>query len=274
MTAPAIVANEKFEVDIATFATFTNQTINVKTAEEFIKLCRGPLHDLFRYRMLLAGAGYARGQSIVVHHAIGINYPKSYLERLNKEPVLAGPILTRWLTTREPQLFDTDNPPYPVSTRWLHAVRKNDIRHIAGHGVRDVAGPGASYFTFSGFEENLTNRHRYLLELVVPFLHQALSRIGKGNRIKSNTRGRPEQVHLTAREREILNWIAQGKTNPEIAQILDRSEQTVKNQVSGILGKLGVENRGQAMSVALGHDWMVPRPTDAELDRIGIGIAE
>ena len=256
--SPAVLASNMFDVNLAAFAIFTNHAIHVKTAEEFIKLCRGPLHDLFAYRMLLAGAGYARGQSIVVHHAIGINYPKSYLGRLNKEPVLAGPILTRWMTTRVPQLFDTDYPPYPVSARWLQAVRKNDIHHIAGHGVRDVAGPGASYFTFSGFEENLTNRHRYLLELIVPFLHQALSRIGNSTRTKSNTRGRPEQVHLTAREREILNWITQGKTNPEIAQILDRSEQTVKNQVSGILGKLGVENRGQAISVALHHGWVPP----------------
>lgn len=256
--SPAILANNMFDVDLTTFATFTNQAINVKTAEAFIKLCRGPLHDLFPYRLLLAGAGYARGESIVVHHAIGINYPKSYLERLNKEPVLAGPILTRWMATKEPQLFDTTNPPYPVSARWLQAVRKNDIRHIAGHGVRDVAGPGASYFTFSGFEENLTDRHRYLLELVVPFLHQALCRIGKGSRAQSSLRGRPKQAHLTAREREILNWIAQGKTNPEIAKILGRSEQTVKNQVSGILGKLGVENRGQAISVALVHGWVPP----------------
>ena len=81
--SPAIFANEKFDVEMATFATFTNQAINVKAAAEFITLCRGPLHDLFPYRMLLAGAGYARVQSIVVHHAIGINYPKSYLERLN-----------------------------------------------------------------------------------------------------------------------------------------------------------------------------------------------
>ena len=256
--SPAILATNMVDVDLAAFATFTNHAINVKTAEEFIKLCRGPLHDLFPYQMLLAGAGYAQGQSIVVHHAIGINYPKSYLERLNKEPMLAGPILTRWMTTKEPQLFDTANPPYPVSARWLQAVRKNDIRHIAGHGVRDVAGPGASYFTFSGFQENLTDRHSYLLELIVPFLHQALSRTGHGIRKGSNLRGRPEQAHLTAREREILNWITQGKTNPEIAQILDRSEQTVKNQVSGILGKLGVENRGQAISVALDHGWVPP----------------
>jgi transcriptional regulator EpsA len=257
--SPATPTRDKFTIDLTAFATFTDHSVRVVSADEFIKLCRGPLYALFPHRMLLAGVGLARGQSIVVYHAIGINYPKRYLERLKKEPVLAGPILTRWFATRAPQLFDTDHPPYPVSERWLQAVRENGIRHIAGHGVRDVAGPGASYFNFAGFENNLTDRHRYLLELVVPFLHQALTRIGKGDVMPNAARGRPKQGELTAREREILNWLGQGKTNPEIAQILDRSEFTVKNQVSAILQKLGVNSRGQAMSVALAHGWVPPR---------------
>lgn len=48
---------------------------------------------------------------------------------------------------------------------------------------------------------------------------------------------------LTPREAEILFWIAQGKTSPEIAIILDTALATVKNHVHHILGKLGVETR-------------------------------
>lgn len=256
-----MLISDAFDIDLAAFATFTHYAVNVKSGQDFIKLCRGPLHILFPYRMLLAGIGYARGQAIVVHHAVGINYPKTYLERLRKEPVLAGPILTRWFATREPQLFNTDHPSYPVPERWLQALRSNDIRHIAGHGVRDVAGPGASYFTFSGFAENLTDRHRYLLELIVPFLHQALSRIGAVDERQSRVRGRPKQLQLTTRERDILHWLSQCKTNSEIAQILERSEYTIKNQVSGLLNKLGVENRGQALAVALAQGWISSGPS-------------
>lgn len=48
---------------------------------------------------------------------------------------------------------------------------------------------------------------------------------------------------LTPRETEILFWIAQGKTSPEIAIILTTAPATVKRHVHHILGKLGVETR-------------------------------
>jgi DNA-binding NarL/FixJ family response regulator len=51
---------------------------------------------------------------------------------------------------------------------------------------------------------------------------------------------------LTAREHEILELIARGMDNPEIAEALYLSPHTVKNHVSSILVKLQVENRIQA----------------------------
>lgn len=48
---------------------------------------------------------------------------------------------------------------------------------------------------------------------------------------------------LTPREAEVLFWIAQGKSNPEIAVILANTTGTVKKQVASILEKLGTENR-------------------------------
>jgi DNA-binding NarL/FixJ family response regulator len=52
---------------------------------------------------------------------------------------------------------------------------------------------------------------------------------------------------LTPREAEILWWIAQGKTNPEIAIILEMKLVTVKKHVQNVLEKLGVENRTAAV---------------------------
>ncbi|WP_242041737.1 response regulator transcription factor [Alkalinema sp. FACHB-956] len=51
---------------------------------------------------------------------------------------------------------------------------------------------------------------------------------------------------LTPREREILQWIAQGASNREIAQQLYISEKTVKNHVTNILSRLGLRDRTQA----------------------------
>lgn len=58
---------------------------------------------------------------------------------------------------------------------------------------------------------------------------------------------------LTNREREVLDLIAQGKSNQEIAEILFITLKTVKTHVSNILAKLGVEDRTQAAIYALKH---------------------
>jgi len=52
---------------------------------------------------------------------------------------------------------------------------------------------------------------------------------------------------LTEREREILGWIAQGKSNAEIASALVLTSGTVRNYVSSIFSKLQVADRAQAI---------------------------
>jgi DNA-binding CsgD family transcriptional regulator len=52
---------------------------------------------------------------------------------------------------------------------------------------------------------------------------------------------------LTPREAEVLYWVSQGKTNPEIGLILAVSVATVKKHVEHIFEKIGVENRSAAI---------------------------
>jgi DNA-binding NarL/FixJ family response regulator len=56
------------------------------------------------------------------------------------------------------------------------------------------------------------------------------------------------ELGLTARQGEILMMIIQGLPNKRIAQVLSLSEQTVKEHVSGILARLGVHNRIEAIT--------------------------
>src|SRR2546426_9312331 len=56
---------------------------------------------------------------------------------------------------------------------------------------------------------------------------------------------------LTPRAAETLLWLAQGKTNPDIATILGITESTIKKHVQEIFEKLGVETRGAATVRAL-----------------------
>lgn len=56
---------------------------------------------------------------------------------------------------------------------------------------------------------------------------------------------------LTPREAEVLFWVAQGKTNPEIAVITSVQLTTVKKHLESIFQKTGVENRTSAAALAL-----------------------
>ncbi|MGB5081678.1 MAG: glycosyltransferase [Burkholderiales bacterium] len=60
----------------------------------------------------------------------------------------------------------------------------------------------------------------------------------------------PPSGQLSARETEVLGWLRQGKSAWEVAQILGRSEHTVKNQMRNLYEKLGASNRVQALQRA------------------------
>lgn len=63
----------------------------------------------------------------------------------------------------------------------------------------------------------------------------------------------PRLERLSPQERRVLDHIARGETNREIGQALSLAEKTVKNYVTAVLGKLGMERRTQAAVFAATH---------------------
>ncbi|MFO7292619.1 MAG: response regulator transcription factor [Actinomycetes bacterium] len=65
-------------------------------------------------------------------------------------------------------------------------------------------------------------------------------------RLRHGTREDPKLAQLTEQERKILDLIADGLTNRQIAEKMFLAEKTVKNYVSTILAKMGMSNRSEA----------------------------
>ncbi len=83
------------------------------------------------------------------------------------------------------------------------------------------------------------------------FLSQATVMLPQKRPLPPGRAARQALGGLTAREREVAAWIAQGKSTREIAETLVVSERTVKTHVSNIMFKLGVHSRRQIMAWAV-----------------------
>lgn len=115
--------------------------------------------------------------------------------------------------------------------------------------VRVVA-EGGSYL-HPRVTHSLVNEYRRLA------MSKAGSRSGSGGYYVAEVR-RPLHL-LTRRECEVLQMLADGKSNRAIGEALFISEKTVKNHVSNILQKMNVNDRTQAVVVAIKNGWVEVR---------------
>lgn len=112
------------------------------------------------------------------------------------------------------------------------------------------------------FDSLLAGASGYLLKRTPqPEILEAIADVHRGNSPMSghiarkvvqffNQRGPPgpELGHLSKREREVLDHLAQGVAYKEIADVLSLSIDTVRMHVKGIYGKLHVHSRGEAVA--------------------------
>jgi DNA-binding NarL/FixJ family response regulator len=110
------------------------------------------------------------------------------------------------------------------------------------------------------FEAIMAGASGYLLKQVrSTAVVDAIRRVSTGeslldpavtNRVLARLRAGPDQddriSQLTPQERRLLELLADGKTNREIAQHMVLAEKTVKNYVSNVLNKMGVQRRTEA----------------------------
>jgi transcriptional regulator EpsA len=129
------------------------------------------------------------------------------------------------------------------------------FRSALVHGIRRTRHGTERIFVALSREQPLPEAAPMALKLLLPFIDTALRqmppapvRTAPCSRIEVHHRNAARVSMLSERERQIMVWVAMGKTNPEIGMILDISEFTVKNHMKSIFSKLDVTNRAQAVA--------------------------
>jgi DNA-binding NarL/FixJ family response regulator len=106
--------------------------------------------------------------------------------------------------------------------------------------------PGSKTPAMASFPDNEQLQLQYMGKLGP---NEFLLRLAKDSSTNTSAQFSSE-LGLTTREGEVLSWLAKGKTNRDIAQILGLSPRTVDKHLEQIYAKLGVENRTAAAAIA------------------------
>lgn len=197
---------------------------------------------------IIVGLGETNPNGLLqnVTKIINISYPVAWLQRYQERNYAAiDPILRvhaqgfqtqRWsdtyanVRTKEEQQFIED-------------ARSFGLHEGITLGYLNKRKLLGSLFSFSGDGLGKQARHQLILECALPHLHLALMRTAFPVENEFPT--------LSPRERQVLKWLMEGKTNWETSRILNISERTVKFHVQNVLTKLRSSTRGHAIALAI-----------------------
>ena len=234
------------------YLAFVAASIRVSCEAEFLSLIQDYVEPLLPHGAFIAGVGRIlpdfRIQTIQV---LPINFPQEYLSSLQcPSGGIWSPIMTRWAKTQTPQIYEPlIDSGVDLDQEWVDLYKRFALGNQVAHGIRDLFSNAASYFCFCRVLGSPSIWHDYLLRLLVPYLHMALQQV-LVQKCHNNANVMSVPRDLTLREKQLLALLLSGKSNSDIAGILCRSEKTVKNQLCGLYGKLGVSTRTQAIAWA------------------------
>ena len=126
---------------------------------------------------------------------------------------------------------------------YREALRPANMGRLLSIG--SMSGPGLATLSLvrPESEPDFTERDRSMMELLQPHFDLARINIERESLSRANRTRSLKGAGMTPREIEVALWLAQGKTNPEIAVILATPARTIEKHIERILHKLGVTNR-------------------------------
>jgi LuxR family transcriptional regulator, quorum-sensing system regulator BjaR1 len=177
-----------------------------------------------------------------------VSWPESWVERYAAGKFLRrDPSVRAMFYTREPYTWHEG-----LAFDDYSRAERNIVFEAADHGLHSgfvvpitEIESGSAVVTVAGEPTRLSKRERAELHMAAIYA-QAQIRMLAGHK-----RLRPERPHLTIRERECLEWVAEGKSDWEIGEILSIAERTAGRHIESAKQKMGVATRIQAVVRAL-----------------------
>ena len=231
------------DVDREHFSEVVENSFAIASRHQFFAWTQSSLQALLPHEILICGIEDGSRQGMVMHRFSASRYFRD--EHFN---VIADPL--RGLRSRVMAVV-VGTRTRSSDAELAQLIEDNELKNLAAHLVTGASGKVEALYGFSRIPVPLDVRLGHIIELLIPHLHNAFLRVLATEREISSAGSQRTGRLVTPRQEEILGLIKEGKTNVEIARLLDCSPWTIKNHIQSILRRLDSNTRTHAISRAM-----------------------
>jgi transcriptional regulator EpsA len=248
------------DIDRVRFADAVEASFRVSSRHQFFIWSQSAVQALIPHEILICGIEDGSRQGMAMHRFSGSRYFRQEQFDAVSDPLhgMIPRLLSVATTTRSSVIFCPLADGGFDDDRLLALVANNELKNMAAQLVMGTRGKFEAFYVFSRVSAELDARLSFLIELMVPHLHNAFLRVLSNERESAGSNPQRAGRIVTPRQEEILRLIKNGKTNSEIAEVLNCSPWTIKNHIQAILRKLDSNTRTHAISRAMSLGILTP----------------
>ncbi len=227
--------------------------MDIKTIKEFTNLLSTEVRQFLDCEAYTCAIGTMSHGGPRLFKVISTTLPIEYVREMTlPDGTVRSPIFANWKRAHSVQIFDPRKNASMVDSAWLAAFRRHELGNLVATAVPDVEGNHATYFSFAGVHRPLGEVLVALLDFLVPHLYAALLRV-EARPLRTAHLASDGNHHgiLPDRQRQVLQLLAEGRSNAEIGDRLVTTEDNVKYHMKQILLRLDARNRTEAVAKAL-----------------------
>lgn len=235
--------------------------------DQFEDWVRWELRQMLPHAALLVTVGKLYGLGSVPTHRFSVDFPLDLVERLkNSAGALDDPLIHGWFRCEKLRYVILSNVGKSEGHhRWQNTLGLYGIRSVMIHGLMDHSSKRFMVMQICNpFGGSSTENVKLISNLVSPLTKAVFDIVDNScDRGSRSYIGHPT-VSLTPTELHIIELLAQGLSNKEIARIRGVSDSTVKTQVQRTGAKLGATRRAEIVAIAM--PMLSPLPPQKLLD--------
>jgi transcriptional regulator EpsA len=214
---------------------------------------QGQFQRFIPHEIFLCGVDDGSSQGMGMHRFSSTRYfrDEHFNALCDQESGLVPRLLNRTERMRESVVLCDGVAGVDEDEELVRLVVSNELKNLVARFVVGPRGKVQALYCFSRVSCVLDENLAYRLELLAPHLHSTFLRVVANERKASSPGNQRSGRLITPREEQILYLIKDGKTNQEIAILLEVSPWTIKNHIQAIFKKLNTNTRTHAIMVAI-----------------------